>query len=85
MVIDRGLESAYIKSIKDVGAVAFLECVQVDFTVGGDGHVLVVFAEGAFPGGVDDVGEDYSLKAIGPPDEDFPADQDNQLAVGTGL
>jgi hypothetical protein len=85
LVIDRGLESAYIKSIKDVGAVAFRECVQVDFAVGGDGHVLVVFAEGAFAGGVDDVGEDDAFETIGPPDEDFPADQDNQLTVGTCL
>ncbi len=85
MVFYRRLESAYIHGVKDVGAIVFGKGVDVDLAVGGDGHVLVVFAECAFAGGVDDVGEDDAFEAVGAPDEDLPADKYYQLTVGTGL
>jgi hypothetical protein len=85
LVFDRRLESAYIHGIKDIGAVAFGKSVDVYLAVGGDGHVLVVFAECAFAGGVDDVGEDDAFETVGAPDEDLSADKYHQLTVGTGL
>ncbi len=85
MVFYGRLESAYIHGVKDICAVAFGKCVNINLAVSGDGHVLVVFAECAFTGGVDDIGEDDTFETVGAPDEDLPADKYNQLTVGTGL
>lgn len=52
---------------KQVLTVNSLVGVNIDFVVSGYGHVLAVFAECTFSGGLNNMGEGDSPISIGPP------------------
>ena len=70
---------------KEIVPIDPLKGINVDLTVGRNGHKLIVFAKSTLSGGLDDMGKDDSPEPIGPPNTDFPADHNHKFAIRTRL
>lgn len=84
LIVYWGLESP-LNGLKQILTIDSPEGIDIDLTVGGDGHILVILAKGTLPGGLDHVWENDSPEAIGSPNSDFPTDENDQLAIRTSL